>query len=88
MKTAVLAANYGLQPSAQRSLSLYVGLNRPGKFAVWFESRRFDVTGLLSIVSLFGFRWRDVSDRPQQSLVVVPVHPIQGGQFDVLAIAP
>lgn len=36
----------------------------------------------------FGFRWLDISDRPQQSLVVVPVHPVKRGQFHLLAVAP
>ena len=56
--------------------------------AVWFESGRLGLTGMLPIVSRFGFRWRDMPDRPQQSLVVVPVHPVQRGQFYLLAAAP
>ncbi|SFF66893.1 hypothetical protein SAMN04488120_12116, partial [Fontimonas thermophila] len=40
--------------------------------AVWFESRCRGQRSLLPIVSRFGFCWRDVPDRPQQSAMVEP----------------
>ncbi len=36
----------------------------------------------------FGFCWRDVSDGFQQSAVVEPVDPFEGGIFDGLEVAP
>ena len=37
---------------------------------------------------MFEFDWWDVADRLEQSLVVPPVDPSEGGEFDVVDVAP
>ena len=49
--------------------------------AVWFESGRGDLTFLAPMTDRFGLCWRDVPDRPQQTLVVETVHPVQRVPF-------
>lgn len=57
--------------------------------AIWFESGPPGLADVLPIISRFGFRWwDDMPDRRQQAFVVEPVHPVQHGQFYLLAVAP
>jgi hypothetical protein len=39
-------------------------------------------------ISLFGFGWRDVSDRLQKAPVVKPIDPFEGGELDGLQRSP
>ena len=54
--------------------------------AVWFKSgpHRGGLTGELPVVVCLSFCRRDVSDGLQQSVMVEPGHPFQGGQFHIL----
>ena len=46
------------------------------------------VVGLSASVGLLELRRRGVAEVAVEALVVVPVHPAQGGQFDVVDAAP
>ncbi len=52
--------------------------------AGWFKSGRHHggLTDELPVVVCLNFRRRDIPDGAKQSLVVVPSHPFQYGQFD------
>jgi hypothetical protein len=42
----------------------------------------------LTIVVPFGFGWWEVAERAVEPVVVEPVHRVQGGEFDVVDLAP
>jgi hypothetical protein len=56
--------------------------------AVSFESRRQSGLLNLSIIARFGFGRGNVSDRLQQSAIVEPVDPFEGGELDGLEVPP
>lgn len=39
---------------------------------------------MLPIVIRFGFRWRDIADRLQQALMVIPMYPMERGQLQLV----
>src|SRR5690625_3282 len=52
------------------------------------ESGRHGRTRLLLVIVGFGFRWRDIPDRLQQTPMVEPVYPGQRGQLQCLKALP
>jgi hypothetical protein len=52
------------------------------------ESRRLLRGGVTQVVGLLILRWGCPSDRPEEPLVIEPVHPLEGREFDVLQAAP
>src|SRR5690242_8718379 len=64
-------------------------LSRPGfPEAILFESSRLGLTGDLGMVARLDLGGRDVSDRPEETAVVEPVDPFEGGEFDRFEAAP
>src|SRR5271165_2083873 len=56
--------------------------------AISFESRRDSALVDLRIVARFGFGRRNVSDRLQQSAIIEPIDPFEGGELHGLEVAP
>ena len=53
-----------------------------------FESGHQGRLTALQIKSLFKFRWRHMADPFQESAVVEPVEPFEGGELDPFKMAP
>ena len=53
-----------------------------------FESRRHGDALGLGIVACFSLGGRDIADGFEQTAVIEPVHPFQGGEFDGFQSAP
>jgi hypothetical protein len=56
--------------------------------AILFESRRDCGLVAARIVARFGLGRRDISDRLQQSSMIEPVDPFEGGELDGFEVAP
>lgn len=53
-----------------------------------FELRHHSWAFQLGVVTLFGLRRRDVTDRSHQPAIVKPVDPFEGSEFDRLEGTP
>ena len=65
------------------------GWTAPGLPEAEFVESRCHGEGLdLLIVARFGFGGRDVADGLEQAAVVEPIHPVEGGELNLLQRAP
>ncbi|KDR27194.1 hypothetical protein BG60_18360 [Caballeronia zhejiangensis] len=50
--------------------------------------RRANGQRLSAIVVVLRFSWRNISARPKQPMMVVPMYPFERGELDFLQISP